>query len=289
MIDTMDSAVEKPRKKRQVRIGPVLVTTGVAILAILFLTPFYFTVANSLKSFGEIMRNASSLPAQIVWENYSLAFQEVNFPLVFFNSFFVTTVSLIFMVLLGSMAAWRMVRRQHRVSRFLFGVFVVAMVVPFQSIMIPMMRVANILNLLDSRMGIVVIYLGFGMPFTVFLLHGFSKSVPVEVEESAYLDGASTMTTFVRIVIPLLKSMLATVTILQTFWIWNDFLLPLLVIFRDNLKTIPLAIFGFFGQYNNQWDKALATLNMGMLPIVIFFLFLQRFIIRGVTAGSLKG
>lgn len=289
MIDAMDTSQERIGRRRSVRPGAILLTTGVALLAILFLTPFYFTAANSLKSFGEIMRNASALPEQLVWENYSLAFEEVNFPLVFFNSFFITSVSLIFMVLLGSMAAWRMVRRQHRVSKILFGAFVVAMVVPFQSIMIPMMRVANILNLLDSRIGIVVIYLGFGMPFTVFLLHGFSRGVPLEVEESAYLDGASTMTTFFRIVVPLLKSMLATVTILQTFWIWNDFLLPLLVIFRDNLKTIPLAIFGFFGQYNNQWDRALATLNMGMLPIVIFFLFLQRFIIRGVTAGSLKG
>jgi raffinose/stachyose/melibiose transport system permease protein len=275
--------------RRRVGAGTIVLTVLVGVLALLFLTPFYFTVSNSLKTFGEIMRDASSLPKPVVTENYTLAFKEVNFPLVFFNSFVITTISLVFMVLFGAMAAWRMVRRPHRLSKILFGAFVVAMVVPFQSVMIPMMRVASGLRLLDSRYGLIIIYLGFGMPFTVFLLHGFAKSVPMEIEESAYLDGASTMTTFFRIVIPLLKTMLATVTILQTFWIWNDFLLPLLVLFSDRLKTIPLAIFGFFGQYNNQWDKALATLNMGMLPIVLFFLFLQRFIIKGVTAGSLKG
>jgi raffinose/stachyose/melibiose transport system permease protein len=267
----------------------VLLTLAVLALALFFLTPFYFTTANSMKSFGAIMKNAMSVPNPVVLDNYVVAFKEVNFPLVFTNSFVITTGSLLFMVTFGAMAAWRIVRRPHRFSRILFAAFVVAMVVPFQSVMIPMMKVASALSLLNARYGLIIIYQGFGMPFTVFLLHGFSKTVPREVEESAYLDGASTATTFFRIVVPLLKSMLATVTILQTFWIWNDFLLPLLVIFSDELKTIPLAIFGFFGQYNNQWDLALATLNMGMFPIVVLFIFLQRYIISGVTAGSLKG
>ena len=127
------------------------------------------------------------------------------------------------------------------------------------------------------------------MPFTVFLLHGFVKTVPRELEESAYLDGCHTIQTFYHIVLPLLKSILATVAILQTFWIWNDFLLPLLVLFDPLKRTIPLAVFGFFGQYTDRWDYALATLTMGMVPIVAFFLALQKYIIRGVAAGSLKG
>ncbi len=274
---------------RDTRIVNVMLTVLVAVLALLFLTPFYFTLTNSVKTYGEVIKDAASLPDQIILENYAIAFRDINFPLVFFNSFFITSVSLLFMVSLGSMAAWRLVRRPHKGSKIIFSIFVIAMVVPFQSIMIPLMRVTSTLGLLDNRFGVIITYIGFGMPFTVFLLHGFAKTVPLEVEESAYLDGASDVTIFIRIVLPLLKSMLATVTILQTFWMWNDFLLPLLIIFSDNLKTIPLAIFSFFGQYNNQWDKALATLNMGMLPIIVFFLFLQRFIIRGVTSGSLKG
>ena len=279
----------RQRSQQRLTGAAVMLTAGTLVLALLFLAPFYFTTANSLKTYSEIIMDAARLPVEPFLGNYAVAFRDVNFPLVFFNSVVITAFSLVFMVALGAMAAWRMVRRPHAFSRVVFALFVTAMVVPFQSVMIPMMRVASALNLLDSRFGLVIIYLGFGMPFTVFLLHGFAKGVPLEVEESAYIDGASTPVTFVRIVLPLLQSMLATVAILQAFWIWNDFLLPLLVIFSDRLKTIPLAVFGFFGQYTNQWDLALATLNMGMLPIVIFFLLLQRYIISGVTAGSLRG
>ena len=257
--------------------------------ALVFLGPFYFGVINSVKEFGDILRNAAALPATMEWGNYVIGYRTSNFLRAFGNSLYVTAISLILMVFLGALAAWRMVRRPHRFSRILFGVFVVAMVIPFQSVMIPLMRIVQLFDLLNSRNGLIVIYLGLGMPFTVFLLHGFARTVPVELEESAYLDGAGTPRVFVAIVLPLLQSMLATVMILQAFWIWNDFLLPLLVLFDDRLQTIPIAIFGFFGQYTDQWDYALATLVMGIAPIVIFFLVMQRFIIRGVVAGSLKG
>lgn len=275
------------RKPFSLRMLVLTILTGA--LALLFLAPFYFVLANSVKTYGEILRNAAAFPEGVVLQNYVIAFRTTNFVQAFLNSVVITTLSLLFMVMIGAMAAWRMVRRPHRLSKIVFGMFVVAMVVPFQSVMIPMMKVTSTLNLLNSRFGLVIIYLGFGMPFTVFLLHGFAKTVPLEVEESAFLDGAGTFTTFWYIVLPLLRSMLATVTILQAFWIWNDFLLPLLVLFEERLKTIPLAIFSFFGQYTDRWDYALATLTMGVLPIVLFFLFLQRFIIKGVTSGSLKG
>ncbi len=269
--------------------GSVLLFLVLLFVALLFLSPFYYIIVNSVKSYGEILKDAGSWPTHLVLENYSIAWKWVNFLQAFFNSLFITTVSLTLMVSVGAMAAWRMVRRSHRVSSIVFSLFVVAMVVPFQSVMIPMMKVTSELGLLNSRLGIIVIYQGFGMPFTVFLLHGFVKTVPRELEESAYLDGCRTMQTFGYIVLPLLKSILATVAILQTFWIWNDFLLPLLVLFDATKRTIPLAVFSFFGQYTDQWDYALATLNMGMIPIIVFFLLLQRFIIRGVAAGSLKG
>lgn len=266
-----------------------LLSTIAAVGALVFLGPFYFVVINSVKEFGDILRNAAALPTTLEWGNYVIGYRTSNFLRAFGNSLYVTAISLILMVFLGALAAWRMVRRPHRFSKILFGSFVVAMVIPFQSVMIPLMRIVQLFDLLNSRNGLIVIYLGLGMPFTVFLLHGFTRTVPVELEESAYLDGASTLRVFVAIVLPLLQSMLATVMILQAFWIWNDFLLPLLVLFDDRLQTIPIAIFGFFGQYTDQWDYALATLVMGIAPIVIFFLVMQRFIIRGVVAGSLKG
>lgn len=275
--------------RRENRTRTILLTVMAAVLAVLFLGPFYFVAINSVKNYGDILRNAAALPTSLELENYVIGYRTSRFLRAFVNSLFITSISLVFMVSIGATAAWRMVRRPHRLSKILFSLFVVAMVIPFQSVMIPLMRVVQVFNLLNSRIGLIVIYLGLGMPFTVFLLHGFARSVPLELEESAYIDGASTVRIFISIVLPLLKSMLATVTILQAFWIWNDFLLPLLILFDDRLQTIPIAIFGFFGQYTDQWDYALATLVMGIAPIVAFFIFMQRFIIRGVIAGSLKG
>ena len=280
----MSSAVDRYKPTQT-----LILTLVATFAAVVFLAPFYFVAINSVKIYGDILRNAAAFPQTFQLENYIIGFRTSNFLRAFGNSLYITSFSIVFMVFMGAIAAWRMVRRPHWFSKVLFSLFVVAMVIPFQSVMIPLMRIARTFNLLNSRGGLIVIYLGLGMPFTAFLLHGFARTVPLELEESAYLDGASTIRIFVSIVLPLLKSMLATVTILQAFWIWNDFLLPLLILFDDALQTIPIAIFGFFGQYSDQWDYALATLMMGIAPIVVFFLFMQRFIISGVIAGSLKG
>jgi raffinose/stachyose/melibiose transport system permease protein len=262
---------------------------AVLLTGLIFLSPFYFILTNAVKPFGSIVRNAASWPEAFYYQNFVEAWRVVDMPRALLNSFLITSLSITGMVIMGSMAAWRMVRRPHRLSRIYFVLFVAAMVIPFQSVMIPMVKVANVFNLINTLHGVVIIYFGFGMPLTVFLMHGFVKSVPRELEESAYIDGCSTIQSFFRIVLPLLQTMVVTVIILQTLWIWNDFLLPLLVLFSRRLHTVPLGIFRFFGQYMDQWGGALATLTMGMVPIVIFFLLLQRYIIRGVTAGSVKG
>ncbi|MFO8064938.1 MAG: carbohydrate ABC transporter permease [Spirochaetota bacterium] len=260
----------------------------IVLVGLLFLSPFYFVFANSLKPLGAIIENAAALPESFHLENYRNAWRIASFPRLLLNSVLVTSFSIAGMVIMGAMAAWRMVRRPHRVSGIIFVLLVSAMVIPFQSVMIPMVKISSALQLINSIPGIVIIYFSFGMPLTVFLFHGFAKNVPRELEESAYIDGCSTFQSFFRIVLPMLKTMVVTVIILQTLWIWNDFLLPLLVLFDEELQTIPLGIFRFFGRYQSQWDVALATLTMGMLPIVAFFLFLQKHIIRGVTAGSVK-
>ena len=261
----------------------------VVAVALVFLAPFYFVIANSVKPFGAIIQNAASFPETFHFQNYIRAWEEVRFPQVLMNSIIVSTFSIGGMVLLGAMAAWRMVRRPHLVSRVLFILFVAAMVIPFQSVMIPMVKVAKVLGIINTRPGVIMIYFGFGMPLTVFLLHGFVKGVPRELEESAYIDGCSTMQSFFHIVLPMMRVMIVTVIILQALWIWNDFLLPALVLFSRELHTIPLGIFRFFGQHMDRWDSALATLTMGMFPVILLFLFLQKYIIRGVAAGSVKG
>jgi raffinose/stachyose/melibiose transport system permease protein len=267
----------------------LILEIAVIIVALVFLAPFYFVVANSVKPFGDIIRDAASWPTTFHFQNYVQAWQQVKFPLVLLNSVVVSTFSISGMVLLGSMAAWRMVRRAHLASRILFLLFVAAMVIPFQSVMIPMVKVARVLGITNTRPGVIIIYFGFGMPLTVFLLHGFVRALPRELEESAYIDGCTTTQSFFHIVLPMLRVMIVTVIILQTLWIWNDFLLPALILFSPRLHTIPLGIFRFFGQHMDRWDSALATLTMGMFPIIVFFLFLQKYVIRGVAAGSVKG
>ncbi len=271
------------------RIGLVALTVLITVLAVIFISPFYLVFVNSLKDYGEVLRSAASFPRPLVLENYKVAWSTVRFPLAAFNSLVITVLSISLLVLVGAMAAWRLARKPHRINNAIFTLFVAAMVVPFQSVMIPLMKVGSTLQLLDNRPGLIIIYLGFGMPFTVFLFHGFIKaSVPREVEEAAIIDGCTPLQTFFRVVLPIMRPMLATVVILHAFWIWNDFLLPLLVIYDPAKRTIPLAVFSFLGKYTDRWNLALATLNMGMLPIIAFFLALQRFIIRGVAAGSVK-
>jgi raffinose/stachyose/melibiose transport system permease protein len=266
-----------------------LIELGVIVLALLFFSPFYFVISNSVKPYGKIIENAAAFPHTLEYQNYITAWTKTSFPRVLLNSLMINTFSVGGMVFLGAMAAWRMVRRPHRLHNVLFILFVSAMVIPFQSVMIPMVKISKILGLLNSIPGIIVIYWGFGMPLTVFLLHGFVKAIPRELEEAAYIDGANTVQVFFLIVFPLMRSIIVTVIILQTLWIWNDFLLPLLVLFDKQIQTIPLAIFSFFGQYLDRWDYALATLIMGMIPVILFFLFLQKHIIKGITAGSVKG
>jgi raffinose/stachyose/melibiose transport system permease protein len=259
------------------------------LIALLFLVPFYFVIVNSLKSFSEILMDASNLPSKLYFGNSSKVWTIMKFPKAFLNSLMVTVFSNVGLILISSMASHRMVRMPTRFNQFLFAAFVAAMVIPFQSIMIPLVRVADKANLMNSIFGLVICYLGFGVMLNVFLYHGFVKSIPREIEESAVVDGANPYGVFVRIVFPLLKPMSITILILNSLWIWNDFLLPSLILNNPNLRTIPLSTFSFFGQYTKQWDLALAALVLGVTPVIIFFLALQRHIIEGITAGSVKG
>lgn len=259
------------------------------IVGLVFLVPFYFLLVNSVKSFGDLLSNAASWPESFEWANYQKAWEMTKFPQAFTNSLLITVVSVLLVGLTSAMAAYRMVRHNTRFNRTLFMLFVAAMVIPFQSIMIPLVKVTGTLKLTDSMLGLVVCYLGFGAPLSVFLFHGFIKSVPLEIEEAAVVDGCSPYGVFWKVVFPLLKPMFVTVAILNSLWIWNDYLLPSLMLQSASLRTIPLATYAFFGQFTKQWDLALPALVLGITPIVIFFLAMQKYIIEGITAGSVKG
>ncbi|PGZ91742.1 carbohydrate ABC transporter permease [Bacillus sp. AFS029533] len=258
------------------------------ILAIFFLVPFYYVLGNSFKSFADILQNTSSLPKSLDFTNYSQAIAVMDFWRALLNSLIVTVASNVLIVLFCSMAAYKLVRTRHKISTIIFFIFVATMVIPFQSIMIPLVKVGSTLHLMNSHYGLVVMYLAFGSALSIFLYHGFIKGIPIELEEAAIIDGCSPYMVFWKVVFPLLKPITVTIVILNTLWIWNDFLLPSLVLRDEELRTIPLATFYFFGAYTKQWNLALAGLVLGIMPLLIFFFAAQKQIIRGITSGSIK-
>jgi len=261
--------------------------------------PFAMVVLNSAKTSKEIIYSAISLPSS--WgqllTNVSLIFNNptVDYLGAFWDSTVITAVSLAVIVLFSSMCAWVLVRSKSAWSTVLFMVFVAAMVIPFQVLMYPLVRWMRLVGdfmhvrLLGTVPGIVFAYLGFGCPLSIFIFHGFIKNIPLELEESATIDGCSRGKTFFLIVFPLLQPIIVTVLILNGIWIWNDYLLPLLVLGSNGVvQTIPIAVTAFAGAYLKQWDLILTSTLIAMLPIIVLYLFAQRYIIKGMVEGSIK-
>jgi raffinose/stachyose/melibiose transport system permease protein len=192
------------------------------------------------------------------------------------------------------MTAWRFVRRRNKISSFLFFLFVATMIIPFQSIMMPLLQFMGWtqeitgIKILNTHAGLIYMYIGFGAAMSVFLYHGFIKSIPLSLEEAAIIDGCNTWQVFWRIVFPMLKSITVTVVILDLIWIWNDFLLPSLILSSKGLRTIPLSTYSFFGEYTVLWNMAMAGLMMTMIPVIVFYIFSQKYIIKGIASGALK-
>lgn len=256
------------------------------IIALLFLFPVFLVLINSFKTDAQIVLNPISLPTTINLTNFIRAWEATNFPVVFHNTLTITVLSTSGIILVSSMAAYILVRTKNKISWFIYFLFVFNMVVPFQTIMIPLNVTATNLNL-KSVLGIIPIYIGLLCPLAIFMYHGFIKSVPIQIEESASIDGASVLTIFFKLVFPLLKPVHATVAIIEVLWVWNDFLLPLIILPSES--TIQLAQYVFFGMFRQQFSLAMASLIISASPVIIFFLLMQKYIIKGVSAGAVKG
>ena len=279
--------------------GLLLLEVLAAGLFLLFLSPFFLVLINSAKTAFEVTNTPMSWPENwgnlaansvSIWTNTTIQYQSS-----FFSSFLITVLSLGALNLLSSQAAWALVRTKTKTSSFFFFMFVAAMVIPFQIVMFPLLSwfraitVFTGFDLLRSYQGIVLAYLGFGVSLSIFMFHGFIKSIPLELEEAATIDGCRKHETFFRIIFPILKPIHATVLVLNGIWIWNDYLLPLLVLGKGNeIQTIPVAVSNFAGTFVKQWDLILTAILLAMIPVVVFFLFAQRFIVRGMVAGSIK-
>lgn len=221
-------------------------------------------------------------------KNYGSSWKLTKFPIVFLNTLLITGFSVLGIILISSMAAYALVRTENKLSWIIFLFFTFAMVVPFQVIMFPMVKVAKIFGVAGSIPGIVLIYMAVGCPMAIFMYHGFIKGIPMELEESAALDGAGRFRTFFSVVLPLLTPITSTIAILDVLWIWNDFLLPLIVLTKK-VVTVQLAQYYTRGAYSRDFGMELASLVLAVLPVIIFYMFMQRYIIKGVIAGAVKG
>ncbi|MDT2805187.1 carbohydrate ABC transporter permease [Vagococcus lutrae] len=257
------------------------------LLLLVWIFPFYLMISNSLKTKKEIFNNTLGFPKDLTFENYPQAFQDLDFIKTLFNSLLITVLSVLIIVIFSSLAAYALQRVKSKLSGVVFMMFVAAMLIPFQSVMIPLVTIFGKLDQLN-RGGLIFMYLGFGASMSIFLYHGAMKSIPRALDEAAIIDGASRFQIFRYVIFPMLKPTTVTVALLNTMWIWNDYLLPSLVINKEGQQTIPLKMFFFFGEYTKQWHLALAGLVIAIVPVIIFYFIMQKQIIDGVADGAVK-
>lgn len=262
------------------------------LVSILYVSPVFIVLLNSFKKKTFISREPFMLPNEksfIGLENYMTAIEKYGFLKAVGCTLFLTVGSVIVILVCTSMFAWFITRVNNKVSKMLYLLCVFSMVVPFQMVMFTLAKVTDTLRL-NTPWGLIIIYLGFGAGLAVFMFCGFVKSIPIEIEEAAMIDGCGPVRTFFLVVLPIMKPTYISVGILQTMWIWNDFLLPYLTLDRNKYQTIPMVIQMMQGSYGRvDMGAIMACLLMAIVPIIIFYLCCQKHIIKGVAAGAVKG
>ena len=269
-----------------------LLTVLFTIISIAYVYPIFLVLINSFKKKAYISRDPFSIPQGKIFvglDNYVKGIQKTGFVQAFGLSLFITICSVAVIILCTSMCAWYICRVKNAATNTIYYLCLFSMIVPFQMVMFTLSKIANILHL-NNPVGIIVVYLGFGAGLSVFMFVGFVKSIPLEIEEAAMIDGCTPLQTFFQVVLPILKPTCITVTILQAMRIWNDYLLPYLVLDIKKYKTIPIAVQYLKGGYGSvDMGAMMGVLVLAIIPIIIFYLFCQRYIIEGVVAGAVKG
>lgn len=270
-----------------------IIRTVVTLLVFLFyMFPFYMIVLNAFKNKRDIIKLPLSWGGDrgFTLDNFAEAFQKMDFLNVLKNSAIITCISVVLIILFSSMAAYIFVRKEWKINKILFTLMLFSMVIPFQVVMIPLISIyGGIFNVLNHRATLIFMHLGFSVSMAVFMFHGFIKgSIPLSLEEAAQIDGASRIRTYFQIVFPLLKPTTATLVILYALSLWNDYLLPSLILTDKKLYTIPIATKLFQGAYGNDMDLLMAALVMAIIPVIVLYIALQKYIIAGVVAGAVK-
>ena len=256
-------------------------------LSITYVAPFFLVLLNSFKTKYDILGNPLGWPTQFTLDNFQQALEKMNFFRSLVSSVIVTLCSVTALIIFSSMLGYYLARTKNKFTKTTFLILVASMIVPFQALMIPFMSIWAKFVSLNNQAALIFFYQGFGVALSTFLYHGFISKIPTEIDEAASVDGANDFTIFWRIIFPMLRPITATVAIVNSLWIWNDFLLPRLVLTHET-QTLPLSTYLFYGQYSTEYGQAMAGLILAVIPIIAFFLFLQRQFIAGISSGAVK-
>ncbi|MFT8556690.1 carbohydrate ABC transporter permease [Liquorilactobacillus hordei] len=275
-------------KKRLNKPNYTLTAVLMVIAIFVILGPLYMALVISLKNPSD-MGNILSLPKHIQWSNFSEAWKMTDYSRMFLNTFFITIVNIIFTILTNSMAAYAITRNRKKNKFFnvLYYYFISAMFIPFNVIMLPLVKEVSAFHM-DNVFGITFLYIVFGLPMNTFLYSGFIKQIPTALEEAAVIDGATPLQVFFKVIFPLMKPMHATVAILSFMWTWNDFLMPLVLLSNPKDQTLQLAQYVFQGQFSTNYNLAFASYVLVLAPVLLMYIFFQRYIISGVVSGAVK-
>lgn len=278
------------KRKMKKRTCLVILWIVIALVAAIYIYPIYLICINSIKSYQQVLVEVLSFPNPVEWSNYAYVMEKMKYGLLFRNNVIITTIGIVGIIVFSSAAAYIINRKKNRYSSVAYKIITLPMLIPFQTIMISLLKVTTVFKLSGSKIGLGIQYWGFGVSMAVFIYYNFISTVPKELDESSEIDGATTFQTYTRIIFPLLRSVTFTIIVIDVMWIWNDFLLPLLMVNNSNkTKTLVLAAYTFVGQFNTKWQYAMAAMVLALLPSVIIFIFLQKYIVQGVVAGAIKG
>jgi raffinose/stachyose/melibiose transport system permease protein len=261
-----------------------------SIVAVIFIAPIVIVVNYSFKTKKELyLSSPLSLPDSLNFGNYMKAFDKLNLVTTFANTFLYTVISVLILTVLCGSAAWAIARCKAKFFKFSYIYFIIGILIPYQALFLPIYIIGYKLNLTNTRVGIIFMYIATGISFGVFLMTSFMSTVPISLEEAARIDGCSIFKTYYKIVVPLLKPAMATLIIMQSFQIWNDYLLASLYVSKKQLKTLTVAIQSLFSAQTSDYSTAMAAIVLSVLPIAILFISLQKYFIKGMTVGAVKG
>lgn len=275
--------------RRQQRIRYWISRIPLVLIAIIVLFPFYIAFVYSAKSFQEITFTGMALPKVIHWENYTDAISKSNYFSAFKNSLMTTIPTVILLIFVAPMGAYVLARNKGRTYDGIYILFMAGLLIPFQSVMMPLYARLRTMGLVNTPIGFVLVRSAFALPFNIMVITGFVKNVPREIEDQARIDGASYAKTYFSIVFPLLKPVIASMIVINALDAWNDFQLAIIFMMKKNARTLPVMLYSFFGQYSIELNLAFATCVLSMLPVLVFYLFMQRYIVDGVAVGAVKG